>query len=239
MSDSRAGSSWFLSGLAGALALPAWVVMLSLMGVGSLARDVGHPVGAAVASTLLIWAGPAQVIYFGGIAAGTPLPAIAAAVCLSSIRFLPMTIALMPLLRRPGQRLGLQLFAAHFIAVTVWSESLRRLPGLPEAGRLPYYFGFAAGCIGVSALGTAAGYVLVGAVPGPLAAALLFMTPVFFTMSIAAGARYAGDWLALGLGFGLEPVARVLVGPEFDLLAAGLVGGTIAYFAGPRMGRRP
>lgn len=238
MSDTRAGSSWFVSGLAGAVSLPAWVVMLSLMGVGSLARDVGHPIGAAVASTLLIWAGPAQVIYFGGIAAGTPLPAIAAAVCLSSIRFLPMTIALLPLLRRPGQRVAVQLFAAHFIAVTVWSESLRRLPRLPEPARLPYYFGFAAGCIGISAAGTAAGYVLVGALSGPLAAALLFMTPVFFTVSIAAGARYSGDWLALGLGFALEPICRAAIGTEFDLLAVGLIGGTIAYLAGPLLERR-
>ena len=31
---------------------------LALVGVGSLARDVGHPVSAAMLSTLLIWAGP-------------------------------------------------------------------------------------------------------------------------------------------------------------------------------------
>ena len=42
--------------------------VFSLIGVGSLAQDVGFPLMVAVLSTLLMWAGPAQVILFGGIA---------------------------------------------------------------------------------------------------------------------------------------------------------------------------
>jgi len=41
---------------------PAFFVAVALTGIGGLARDVGHPVGAAMLSTLLIWAGPAQII---------------------------------------------------------------------------------------------------------------------------------------------------------------------------------
>src|SRR5215210_3021921 len=51
----------FLRGARDAFSFPAWVVGFSLLGVGSMVRDVGHPVGAAMLSTLLIWAGPAQV----------------------------------------------------------------------------------------------------------------------------------------------------------------------------------
>src|SRR5918997_4750093 len=86
-----------------ALALPAWVVGCSMIGIGSLARDAGVPAGAAVMSTLLIWASPAQAIFFVSLSAGTSLPAIALAICLSSIRFLPMTLAILPLIRRPRQ----------------------------------------------------------------------------------------------------------------------------------------
>ena len=228
--------SVFLRGVRDALALPAWIVGLSLLGVGSLARDVGHPAEAAMLSTLLIWAAPAQVILYGGLATGTALPAIAAAVCLSSIRFLPMTMSLLPLLRRPGQGLVVQLLVAHYTAVTVWVEGLRRLPALPPEERLPYHLGFANAVLGLSAVLTYLGYYLVGALPVPLAAALLFLTPVFFTIALAAGAQAVADWLAIGLGFALAPLFGVLVGRDFDLLLTGLIGGTLAYGVG--RGRR-
>src|SRR5215204_670902 len=48
-----------LRGVRDALALPAWVVGLSLFAVGSLAGETGFPAGTAVLSTLLIWDGAA------------------------------------------------------------------------------------------------------------------------------------------------------------------------------------
>ena len=219
-------------GVRDALALPAWVVGFSVLGIGSLAQDVGHPAGAAMLSTVLIWASPAQAILYGGLAAGTSLPALAIAVCLSSIRFLPMTIAILPLLRHPRQRLVTQILAAHFVAVTVWVESLRRLPVLDPEERLPYYFGFANATIGVSALLTGLGHYLADAVPGAIGAGLLFLTPLFFTISLTAGANRVVDRAAVVLGFLLAPITTAAAGKEFDLLVAGLVGGTVAYLIG-------
>ncbi len=226
-----------LRGVRDALALPAWVVGLSMFAVGSLAGEVGFPAGAAALSTLLIWAGPAQVIFFGGLAAGSALPAIALAVTLSSIRLLPMTLSILPLLRHRAKGPLLQLLAAHYVAVTVWVESARRLPAMPAAHRLPYYLGFANACLCVCVVTTFAGHSLVGALPPPLAAGLLFLTPLFFTLSLAAGARTLPDWTAILLGFSLAPLFTALVGKDFDLLATGLVGGSAAYAAG-RLGRR-
>lgn len=219
-----------------ALSLPAWVVGCSLIGIGSLARDAGFPAGAAVISTLFIWASPAQAIFFVALAAGTSLPAVALAICLSSIRFLPMTLAILPLVRRPGQGVATQIAVAHFVAITTWVEGLRRLPSMPAGDRLPYFLGFALACIGVSAAATYLGYFLVGALPLALTAGLLFLSPVFFSVSLVAGARSLGDWLAMLLGFVLAPSVNVLLGKDFDLLVAGLAGGTIAYLAN-RFGR--
>jgi predicted branched-subunit amino acid permease len=214
-----------------ALSLPAWVVGCSMIGIGSLARDAGFPAGAAVISTLFIWASPAQAILFVSIAAGTSLPAIGLAICLSSIRFLPMTLAILPLVRRPGQGVVTQIAAAHLVAITTWVESLRRLPGMPSTQRTPYFFGFALACIGISAAATYLGYFLVGALPAAFTAGLLFLPPVFFSVSLVAGARSIGDWVAVLLGFCLTPTFTVVLGKDFDLLAAGLAGGTAAYLA--------
>lgn len=231
-----------LRGFVDALSFPAWVVGLSLFAVGSLAREVGFPPGAAVLSTLIMWAGPAQVIFFGGLAAGTALPFLAIAVALSSIRLLPMTMSILPLVRGPeggaGRGWAMQLLVAHYVAVTVWVEASRRLPPMPQQERLPYYLGFVNTLLLVCMVMTLLGYHLVGAMPAPVAAGLLFLTPVFFTLSLVAGARVTADWLALAFGFGLAPLAAEIVGKDLDLLATGLFGGTAAYGIG-RLRRAP
>jgi predicted branched-subunit amino acid permease len=227
----------FARGARAALSLPAWVVAVSFLGVGGLARDAGAPALQAALSTVLIWASPAQAIFYTGLAAGAAPAAIAVAVGLSSIRFLPMTLALLPLLRRPGQGLASQALAAHFTAVTVWIEALRRLPALPPGERGPFYFGFALTCCGLSTLATLAGFHLAGSLPRPLAAGLLFLTPMFFAASLLAAVRTPLQALPVLLGFGLAPLMTTLVGPEVDLLMVGLVGGTAAYGA-ERLARR-
>jgi len=235
--SSRSDPLVFWRGARDALALPAWIVGLSLLGVGSLARDAGAPAGMAVLSTVLMWAAPAQVLLFGGLLGGAALPALAVAICVSSLRFLPMTMSILPLVRRPGQRWPVQVAAAHFVAVTAWVEGMRRLPNLPVGERMPYFFGFAGACMALSAVLTLAGYQLVGVLPIALGAGLLMLTPLFFTVALVASARARQDWAAISLGFALEPVAAVVAGRDFDLLALGLVGGTAAYLAG-RVGRR-
>jgi predicted branched-subunit amino acid permease len=219
----------FLAGLRRAAGLPSLVLMASLIGVGGLTRDIGYPMWAGILSTILMWAGPAQVLLFGSIAAGASLPAVAIAVSLSSIRFLPMVVSLLPLLRGPRVGLGKLLLGAHFVAVTAWTEGRRLLPDQPVAERYPYFMGFSAMVMFAASVATGAGYYLIGALPAAFAAALLFTTPMFFTLSLAAGSRTLADWSALALGFALAPVARILVGGDFDLLLGGLVGGSIAY----------
>ncbi len=236
--DDNKGQHWgaALEGIKDALRLPAWVVAAALIGVGPLAQAVGHPIGAAMASTVFVWAGPAQVLFYGGLGSGMAYPALAFVIGLSSMRFLPMTMTIMQMLRRPNQSILTQFAIAHFVTVTVWAECLRRLPDMRVDDRIPYFFGFGVTCLVLSTFSTAFGFVLAGAVPIHFAAGLLFLTPVFFTCSISAGARDLPDWLAIGMGAVLEPLALHFAGPEFDLLVTGLVGGTVAFMI--KMNRR-
>jgi predicted branched-subunit amino acid permease len=228
---------WTFEGLRQALTGPAFFVAIAMIGVGGLARGAGFPFGAAVASTFLIWAGPAQVLFFGAIAAGTALPAIALSICLSSIRLMPMCLSMLPMLHTKRTRLPVLIAASHFVAVTVWVESLRRLPDIPRDARLPFFFGFAITCITTTAAFTGAGYFLLTAVPEPFAAGLLFLTPVYFLSTIVRSARVATDWLALFFGLAFAPVSQALIGGGFDLLALGILGGTCAYLAGRALNR--
>ncbi len=204
----------------------------SFLGVGSLARDAGYPLGAALASTLFVWAAPAQLILFGTLASGGLVLAAALAVGLSAIRLMPMVMSVWPHLRRPGMGIGRQLLLAHLVAATTWIESMRRLPDMAPAARVPFYLGFASACLGLSFVMTGIGFVLVGALPPALAAGLLCLTPIYFGVSMVGSARTRTDLLAILFGFGLLPLAQRLVGMDFDLLVTGLVGGTAAYGAG-------
>lgn len=227
-----------LAGFRDALMLPAWVVGLALTGVGSLARDIGYPVEVAVLSTILVWAGPSQVLFFASIAAGAAWSAIALAIGFASLRFLPMTVALLPLLRRPGQGVGVQLLIAHYVAVTAWVEGLRRLPQIAPEQRVAYFLGFGNALVLVSALCTFAGFHLAGIVPTPVAAGLLCLTPIFFLCSMTAGVRGLGDALAIGFGLALAPVASFAIGGGFDLIVGGLAGGSLAFLIQRRRGSR-
>lgn len=219
-------------GARSAFALPAWIVGFSFLGVGSLALDAGHPLGAALLSTVLVFAAPAQLILYASLASGGLVVAAGLAVAFSAIRLLPMTLALLPYLRRPGQSVAAQLGLAHLVAATPWIEGMRVLPGMEPAARVPYFVGFALTCLGISTVMTGLGYLLVGALPTPFAAGLLILTPIYFTVSMCGSARQLGDGLAIAAGLALLPLAQALVGRDFDILATGLVGGTAAYAIG-------
>ena len=98
-------------------------------------------------------------------------------------------------------------------------DGVAREPAPPPVGapeRLDYYLGFAGTTIGVAAGLTLFGYHLAGILPAPLLPCLLFINPVYFAVSLTAGARTVPAWCAVGLGFCLAPVLTVLIGREFE-----------------------
>lgn len=229
------------AGIRAAAGLPAFMLMCALVGVGGLCRDVGYPMGAGVLSTLTIWAGPGQMLLFGSIANGVSLLAIAAAISLSSIRFLPMCMSILPMMRReavpardgrpaiPGTPIWLMLVLSHYVAVTAWVEGMRRLPAMPRAARIPFFLGFANTVMVAAAIATGAGYYLIAQLPPALAAGLLFTSPIYFTVALVAASRQAIDWLALLLGFAIAPIAAHYAPPGLDLMFGGIGMGTLAY----------
>ena len=224
--------SWLFKGARTALTGPAFYVALSLMGVGSLARSAGFPIGVATLSTFLVWAGPGQMLFFGAIAAKTAPPAIALAVSLSSVRLLPMCLSVLPMLRQPKTRLSTLVVASHFIAVTVWAESLRHLPELekPEA---PALFFRAGDCLhGPDDAFHRARLLADRSLPAPLAAGLMMLSPIYFLATTARSSRSGADWLAMLAGAILAPLTQTYVGGGFDLPVLALIGGGGAWLLG-------
>lgn len=220
---------WFLRGTRAAVtSVQGLVLFASMVGFGGLCRDIGFPIGAAMLSSVLIWALPAQVLVVGGYAAGNAAPVIALAVALSSIRLFPMTAALMPYLRGRKSGVGAQLLAAHFVAVTAWIEGMRRLPSTAVDGRLPFFFGIGCFLVVSATFATLAGFLLAGTLPRSLAIGLLFLTPLSFLIQLSHNARDLVDRLALAFGLVLAPFMAE-IGGRLDLLWTGLIGGAAAW----------
>jgi predicted branched-subunit amino acid permease len=208
---------------------PATVLCFSFIGFGVLCRGAQIGLVPSLYTTLFIFALPAQVVLVDQIARDVPLWTAALAVAFTGVRLLPMTVALIPHLRA-GRRLSwIDYLAAHFIAVTMWIESMRRIPFLPRGMRLPYYFGLAVILVGVSLIGTVAGYMVADRLPLTAAASLVFLTPAYFFLGLLGSCRRTSDYAPVALGLCFEPLAAKIA-PGFDLLLTGLVAGTASFF---------
>jgi predicted branched-subunit amino acid permease len=204
------------------------VLFATYLGIGALAHDTHFSLGWVLASTALVWAGPAQIILISTLGSGATVVQAAIAVTLSAIRLFPMVVSVLPMLRTPDTKRRHLLFATHFIAVTLWVECFRLLPQVPRERRIAFTHGLGAGLVSVCLVATAIGYHLAANLPQLFAAAILLLTPLAFLLSTARNCRELSDALALVLGIALFPLVAMLH-TGVDILISGVSAGTIAY----------
>ena len=204
------------------------VLFATYLGIGALAHDTRFSLGWVLASTLLIWAGPAQIILISTLGSGATVVQAAVAVTVSAIRLFPMVVSVLPMLRTPQTKRRHLIFATHFIAVTLWVECYRLLPQVPRARRIAFVHGLGCGLLTVCMIATTLGYLLAANLPPLFAAAILMLTPLAFLLSTAQNCKQLSDILALVLGLALYPVVSLLH-TGVDILISGMSAGTIAY----------
>jgi predicted branched-subunit amino acid permease len=204
------------------------VLLGTYVGIGALAHDYGFSLAWMLWSTVLVWAGPAQVIMIAALGGGSALLEVALAVGLAGVRFLPMVASLVPHIRGPRTRLRDLLLPAHLTAASMWVEAFRLLPAVPRERRIAFTNGLGCGFMLAAHVGTVTGFYLAGSLPVLLTATLLFLTPMSFLVSTARNCRLLVDRLALGFGLLLSPVlALAQIG--LDMLWSGIIAGSAAY----------
>lgn len=219
----------FFAGMRDSIGSPALVLGASFVGFGSLLYELRLPVELGYLSIITTWALPAQVATVELFMSGAPLFAVFVAVALINFRFLPMTVAMMPLLRQSGIATWRLYFLAHFVAVTTWVLVMLRGPEMPPDQRVPYYLGGVAMVIPSALVGTSIGYVVAGSVPLPVTQGLVFLNPVFFMLVLLVDLRQRARAWSLLLGAALGPVLHAAT-PTWGLLLAGLIAGTAGFF---------
>lgn len=218
----------FMHGAFGAPSIPVLVVTVTFIGFGALARDTGLDVFQALFVTLSVFALPGQVVLADEAAKGSGLAAVAFAVMLTSVRLLPMSYSLFPVMRAKNTPLWLEIILSHFVAITVWLEAMRRLPKQHKELRVAYFSGFAVAMMAGLLTATVAGYFLAARVPPPVAAGMVFLTPVYFFLSLLESSQNIADRGAVLAGVILGPLLFLVI-PGLDLVLTGLIGGTACY----------
>lgn len=220
----------FRTGLTEALGAPALAMGATFLAFGAAVAEAGLPIGWALLCTATVYGMAGQLVLLGVAAGpgGAALPAAVAATA-ANARFLPMSVAIAPLLGRGRQRW----LALPFIAITPWAAAMRRLPQMPAGARAGWFLGFALASWTAALAATGAGHLLAPVLPTPLRAALLFTNPLYFALLLAADLGRPGVREAVLAGAVASPLALWL-GPAWGLLAAGLAGGTAAFLWGRR-----
>lgn len=228
----------FLQGVrAVATSVLSMVLFATFIGIGALAHDSGFSLGWVLLGTVLVWAGPAQIILISTLGSGATVAQAAIAVTVSAIRLFPMVVSVLPMLRTPTTKLRHLVMPAHFIAVTMWVECFRLLPQVPRERRIAFANGLGTGLISVCLIANVIGYVLAANLPQLFGAAVLLLTPLAFLLSTARNCRELADIVALALGLALYPLVA-LFQTGVDVLISGVAAGTIAYGV-HRFRRRP
>jgi predicted branched-subunit amino acid permease len=227
-SRSPAVAGFLLGVRTAATSVFAFVITVTYIGFGALCHDYGFSVGWSMLSTLLQWAGPAQVILVTALGGGTAAIETAVAVGLSSVRLLPMVVALLPMVKMDRTRPWQLIIPVHFMAVSVWIEATRHAPDIPREQRIGFCNGIGTTLLSMGVICTGIGYYLQGVLPLAFGAAAMFITPISFLTSALRGARLLMEKAALVLGLTVGPLL-VWNKVEFDLLWTGVIGGTLAY----------
>jgi predicted branched-subunit amino acid permease len=204
------------------------VLFVTYIGIGALAHDTHFSLAWALLATLLVWAGPAQIILISTLASGTSIVQSAIAVTVSAVRLFPMVVSVLPMMRTPQTKRRQLVLVAHFTAVTLWVECYRFLPHVPRDRRIAFVHGLGSGLVLIGLVATAIGYGLAANLTQTLGAAILLLTPLAFLFSTARNSKELADMLALVLGLAFYPLASLLHS-GLDILISGVAAGTIAF----------
>lgn len=219
-----------------ALSLPAFILLFTMMGFGSLARGAGFDAEMAALATVFIWGLPGQLAMVELTATGQGFIAIVFACSLANARFLPMVVSFVPAMSRGRSNLFGMMLDAQLLSINSWAMCLRAFPEVEPQYRHRYYVTFASSILAAAVLGTLIGYHGAVLFPATMLLGLIFISPLFFALVLAAVPGRA-ERLSMLIGCVTIPIAHYFF-PSVDLLITGFVGGSLGFAAGKFWNRR-
>ncbi|MGU9952116.1 MAG: AzlC family ABC transporter permease [Gammaproteobacteria bacterium WSBS_2016_MAG_OTU1] len=201
----------------------------SFFALGALFNDSGLALWESVFFSFIVFALPGQLAAAELFARETALAIIVISVLLVNMRLMPMTIVLLPLMRPPAQRSWRDFLVSHLIAVTSWVSFISTHHSVPQEWRYYYYVWMASTLWICGCLFTIFGYLTAALIPPWLLPGLLFLNPIYFLCMMLRAISHKREAAAMLAGMILLPPLHLISG-EWDIIAAGIIGGGAAYF---------
>lgn len=217
-----------LAGAKSAFAPPGIILMITFFAFGAMVRALEFPLALGIGLTLTTFAIPSQIVLLDEVSRGAAVLTTIIAVTLTAIRLFPMTMSLLPILRTPSTPRWQQYLLSHFIAVSVWVQSMISLPSLEREDRVPFYIAHCLTIISLTVATTIAGFYVAQSLPALYLAAALIITPLYFFLSLFRTATRKAEKYACLFGTVLAIPMMIHI-PDYALILAGVIGGSMAY----------
>lgn len=220
--------SAFKKGILAALKINFWIVLASMIGFGSLVQSTELSLGIALGATLGLWGLPGQIAMIELLATGAPLFAIIIASSLANLRFMPMSVVMMPLLQAKNITFKLKLVLAQLMSVNIWALTAQHINQLSFEDKIPFYFGVSLTCLFGGLVGTAIGFFLAGQLPLYVIVSLVFLNPIYFVF-VFSNVRQRGCIIAVIIAAIFGPILYK-VSPDWSAPITGIIAGSFAFY---------
>ena len=199
--------------------------------IGALFKNLGFNIQESIFSTVLTYALPGSLVMAESMLIGASLLNIFLAVWFVNARLYPMAVSLFPLMMHKSQPKWKYYFSCHFIAVSAWLIMKSNYKKIPKEYRIDYWIGIGSATVSVSVVGTFIGFYFSEYMNKDMMIGLAILNPVYFLCMMVGASKTIQVTLSVLLGIILGPIIY-LFSPEWSILLAGVIGGTIAYLVG-------
>ena len=210
---------------------PAIALACCFIAIGALFKNLGFNIQESIFSTVLTYALPGSLVMAESMLIGASLLNIFLAVWFVNARLYPMAVSLFPLMMHKSQPKWKYYFSCHFIAVSAWLIMKCNYKKIPKKHRIDYWIGIGSATVSVSVIGTFIGFTFSEYLNKDMMMGLAILNPVYFLCMMVGASKTIPVTLSVLLGTILGPLIY-LFSPEWSILLAGVIGGTIAYLVG-------
>jgi predicted branched-subunit amino acid permease len=203
------------------------MVFSAMLGFGSLARSQELSLGYSLLSAGGIYGMPGQVAMLEIYATGSSLLVILTGVAMANMRFLPMTIALMPTFNKSDRFYRWRYVFMHLMSINSWTFMLQKTDHVPVSIRCSFFAAFGLMCFTGGLVGTAVGWLAADSLSREVMLTLIFLNPAYFIFLFCTN-RQQAIVISIVLGAVLGPVLYTL-SPDWGLPACGLIAGSAGF----------
>ena len=207
---------------------PAIALACSFVALGALMHNAGFNIQQATASSFFIYALPGQLVMTESFLVGSSLINIFLSVWLVNFRLYPMSVALVPILKHKSQPRWKYYLSCHMIAVSSWLIMKDSYKKIDQKFRLDYWFGIGCGTLSAAVISTFLGYLISDYLTTEMMVGLAIVNPVYFLCMMIGAMNNLKIKVAVLIGTLLGPILY-LATPEWSILIAGIVGGSVAF----------